>query len=159
MAVDYFLAINGIQGESRDAQHAGEIELQSVSWGESAGAGPAAGGGGGAGKAHTGDLVFSAATGKASPPLMLACASGQHLKSAVLTCRTAGAAPQDFLVVRLGTVLVTSYAVEGTAGAAPLDRVSLGFGRIELEFRPQKDDGSLEAPVTAAWDVAQGRKG
>jgi type VI secretion system secreted protein Hcp len=159
MAVDYFLAIDGIQGESRDAQHAGEIELQSVSWGESAAAGAAAGGGGGAGKAHIGDLVFSAATGKASPPLMLSCASGQHVKSAVLTCRTAGAAPQDFLVVRLGEVLVTSYAVEGTAGTAPVDRVSLGFGRIELEFRSQKDDGSLEAPVIAAWDVAQGRKG
>jgi type VI secretion system secreted protein Hcp len=158
MAVDYFLAIDGIPGDSRDAEHAGEIELQTVSWGESAVAGPAAGRGGAAGKAHIGDLVFSAATSKASPPLMLSCASGEHLKSAVLTCRTAGAAPIDFLVVRLGEVLVTSYAVEGTAGIAPVDRVSVGFGRIELEFRPQKDDGSPEAPIVAAWDVAQGRK-
>jgi hypothetical protein len=101
-AVVYFLKLDGIQGESKDARHAGEIELESFSWGEAnVGAGAAGGGGGGAGKVHVDDLHVVTRTSKASPALFLACASGQHFKQAVLTARRAGKAPQEFLVIRL----------------------------------------------------------
>ena len=33
MAVDYFLKLDGVTGESTDQQHTGEIELASWSWG------------------------------------------------------------------------------------------------------------------------------
>ena len=33
-AVDYFLKIDGIQGESRDDRHKDEIDIESFSWGE-----------------------------------------------------------------------------------------------------------------------------
>ena len=32
--VDYFLKIEGVESESTDAKHKGEIELESFSWGE-----------------------------------------------------------------------------------------------------------------------------
>jgi type VI secretion system secreted protein Hcp len=45
-AVDYFLKIDGIEGESLDEKHKGEIDVLSWSWGESQ-EGPTTGGGGG----------------------------------------------------------------------------------------------------------------
>lgn len=78
MAVDYFLKIDGIEGESRDAKHKSEIELGSFSWGETAATAPGGGGGGGAGKVSMQDFVATMRTSKASPALLLACASGQH---------------------------------------------------------------------------------
>jgi type VI protein secretion system component Hcp len=40
----------------------------------------------------------------------------------------------------------------------PRDQISLGFGRIEVEYRPQKSDGSLGAIVKAGWDVQKNAK-
>ena len=33
MAVDMFLKLDGIEGESKDAKHAGEIDIESFAWG------------------------------------------------------------------------------------------------------------------------------
>src|SRR3981081_2767205 len=81
-AVDYFLKIEGIKGESHNSKHKDEIDVQSFSWGVSQ-TRARAGGGGAAGKVqfqafHSANLVS-----KASPSLFLKCASGQHIKEAV----------------------------------------------------------------------------
>ena len=86
-AVDYFLKIDGIVGESLDAKHTGEMQLESFSWGETQQTATPAGSGAGAGKVQIYDLHFVMRTNKASAQLLLACASGQHLKTAVLTAR------------------------------------------------------------------------
>src|SRR5918995_4005319 len=101
MAVDYFLKIDGIEGESADKAHAKEIELLSFSWGLSQAGAGAHGGGGGAGKAAFQDFVFVARVSKASPKLFLTCASGQHVKSVVLSCRRSGGAQLEFLKIKL----------------------------------------------------------
>jgi type VI secretion system secreted protein Hcp len=159
---DYFLKINGIQGESVDAKHKGEIELESFTWGETNPAGHAGPGGAGAGtgKVSIQDLHFVVRYSKASPALVLACANGKHLKSAVLTARKAGKGQQEYLVYKFTDVLVSSYQTAGSTheGAVPLDEVALGFGKIEIEYRPQKADGSLDAPVTVGWDVLKNAK-
>jgi type VI secretion system secreted protein Hcp len=156
--VDYFLKIDGIAGESQDAKHKGEIDLLSFSWGENQQAAPA-GSGGGAGKVRMQDLHVVMRVSKASPQLLLACASGQHLKSAVLTARKAGGGQQEFLTIKLTDLLVSSYVTGGSADQPfPTDQVSFGFGQIVVEYRPQKPDGSLDAPVHAGWDVKANKK-
>ena len=159
-ATSYFLKIDGVDGESTDARHKGEIELLSFTWGESKVVAASAGGsGGGAGKVQLHDLHFVAHTSKASPQLLMACASGQHLKTAVLTVRHAGKDPLEFLVIKLADVLVTSYAVAGDAAQAqPSDQISLNFAQIAFDYRPQKADGSLDAAVHASWDAKANRK-
>jgi type VI secretion system secreted protein Hcp len=155
-AVDYFLKIDGIEGESTDAKHKGEIELHSFSWGETqagAGAGAGRGAGGGAGKVTMQDLHVATRVSKASPQLMLACATGKHLKVATLVGRKAGKGQQEFLVYKFTDVLVSSYQTGGVQGELPTDQVSFNFARIEVEYRAQKADGSLDAPVKAGWDV------
>jgi type VI secretion system secreted protein Hcp len=158
--VDYFLKIDGIAGESADAGHKGEIDLISFSWGENQQVATAtAGTGGGAGKVRMQDLHVVMRVNKASPQLLLACASGQHLKSAVLTARKAGGQKQEFLVLTLNDLLVSSYVTGGAADQPfPIDQVSLTFGRIVVEYRPQKPDGGLDAAIRAGWDVKAGKK-
>ncbi len=155
MAVDYFLKIDGIPGESKDSHHPDELELESFGWGETQAISHAAGGGVGAGKVEVHDLHFLAQMSKASPKLMLACAAGQHIKQAVLTARKAGGGQQEFLVIKLSDVLVTDYHTGGAAQSdtVPLDEVSFTFAKIEVEYRLQKPDGTLDAPVKAGWDV------
>jgi type VI secretion system secreted protein Hcp len=156
-AVDYFLKIDGIQGESLDAKHKGEIELESFSWGESNAGTTAIGGGGGAGKVNMQDLHVAKKLDKASPLLFLACATGKHLKEAILTARKAGKGQLEFLVFKFRDVLVSSYQT-GAADEEPSEQVSFNFSRIEVEFRPQKPDGSLDTPVKAGWDLKANKK-
>ena len=106
-AVDYFLKIDGIDGESADSKHKGEINLQSWSWSEHQSGAHAAGGGGGAGKVSMADFHFTMHVNKASPKLMLACATGEHIKKATLVCRKAGKEQQEYLKITFDDVLVS----------------------------------------------------
>ena len=152
-AVDYFLKLDGIEGESTDAKHKGELVLESFGWGVSQSGGATRGGGAGAGKAQFQDLVFVQRTSKASPKLFLACATGQHLKSAILTARKAGKAPLEFLTITLADVLVSSFQETGVAGEAPLETVSLAFARIEIAYRAQAATGKPAPALKAGFDL------
>jgi type VI secretion system secreted protein Hcp len=155
--VDYFLKLDGIAGESRDLKHKGEIELESFFWGETNQVIPT-GSGGGAGKVQIEDLHVAMKMNKASPLLLLACATGQHIKEATLTARKALKAQQEFLVVKLTEVLVSSYHTTAGTDSVPMDQVAFNFAQVRVEYRSQKADGSLEAPVKAGWDVKQNKK-
>jgi type VI secretion system secreted protein Hcp len=158
VAVDYFLKIDGIDGESLDAKHKGAIELESFNWGESNPVSPGPAGAGRAGRVQAQDLTVVMRMSKASPLLFLACAEGQHIKDAVLSARRGGKAQKEFLVVTLKSVLVSSYTTSGGGGEAPVDQVSFSFASIEIEYSPQKPNGSLDLPVKAGWDLVTNRK-
>jgi type VI secretion system secreted protein Hcp len=159
MAVDYFLKVDGIAGESADAKHKGEIDVLGFNFGVSNETASTGGGGGGAGKAVFDDLVVLARTSKASPLLWLACASGQHVKSAVLTCRRTAVKTQvEFLKVTLEDVTITSYEADGGDEERPVDQVALNYGKIELAYTPVDSSGKPQPPVTAGWDVAKNAK-
>lgn len=155
MAVDYFLKLDGIEGESTDSKHAKEIDVDSWSWGESQPGSPSSGGGGGAGKVSMQDLYFVARFSKASPKLMLACATGKHIKSARLAARRAGPGQLDYLTFTLLDVLVTSYQTGGSEGSGlvPVDQVSLAFAKIEVEYKAQKPNGTLVVAGQFKYDL------
>jgi type VI secretion system secreted protein Hcp len=151
MAVDYFLQIVGIEGESRDAKHKGWLDVASWSWGESHPEPPVHGGGGGAGKAQFQDFHFVIRVNKASPQLFLACASGKHIKEAKLAARKAGKGQQEYLTWTFSDILVSNFQVSASS-EVPTESVSLNYAKVKLEYRPQKADGSLDAPISAGWD-------
>jgi type VI secretion system secreted protein Hcp len=160
-AGDYFLRIDGVSGESTDSKHKGEIDVESWSWGETQSAGhEGGGGGGGAGKVRMQDFHFVMRFNKASPALILACASGKHLKSALLTCRKAGKGQQEFLTFAFDDVLVSSFQTGGSEATdvVPMDQVSLNFSKIHVEYKAQKPDGSLDSPITVGWDLKKNQK-
>lgn len=153
MAVDVFLNLDGVKGESKDANgHAGEIDVLSFSWGCSNGASFAHGGGGGAGKVSYSDLNIMLNVCKASVVLMEKCATGDHIKKAVLTVRKAGKTQQEFYIITLTDLLVSSYQASASS-EIPTDSVSLAFSKIEFQYKPQKGDGSLEAAVFGKYDI------
>ena len=152
--VDYFLKFDGIKGESTDAKHKDEIDIESWSWGETR-ARPAGSTGGGAGKVAMQDFHFVMKLNKASPALMKACATGQHIKTATLTSRKAGKDQQEYLTFKFHDVLVSSYQTGGSehADVLPMDSVSFNFAKIEVEYKSQKPDGSLGTGVFFKYDL------
>jgi type VI secretion system secreted protein Hcp len=156
-SVDYFLKIAGIDGESTDDRHRGEIDLLSFSWGVANSGSVARAGGAGAGRAEFSDFQLAFATSAASPALFIASATGQHLGSAVLTLRKAGGEQQEYLQITLTDVLISSYQ-QSAGGDHPTEQISLNFGKIEFEYRPQQRDGSLGAPVKAGYDLKANRR-
>lgn len=160
MASDYLLKIDGIKGESTDAKHKDEIEIESFSWGATQPGTFSSGGGGGAGKVSFQDLHLTTRVSVASPNLMIACATGQHIKVATLTVRKAGKEQQEYYIVKLSDNLVSSYQSGGSEGsnALPVDQFSLNFAKIEFEYKSQKPDGTLGAPVKGGWDLKANKK-
>jgi type VI secretion system secreted protein Hcp len=153
-AVDFFLKFDGIKGESTDAKHKDEIDVESWSWGEThAAAGP--GGGGGAGKVAMQDFHFTMRQNTASVGLMRACATGEHIKGATLTGRKAGKDQQEYLTFKFHDVLVSSFQTGGTEDSAlvPTDQVSFNFAKLEVEYKPEKADGSLGSVVEFRYDL------
>src|SRR4051795_11116720 len=143
--VDYFLKFDGSKGESTDAKHKDEIDIESWSWGETNAGAHAGGGGGGAGKVSMQDFHFVMRLNKATPSLMKACATGQHIKLATLTARKAGKDQQEYLTFKFTDVLVSSYQT-GASEETPIDQVSLNFSKIEVDYRQQGADGKLGPP-------------
>jgi type VI secretion system secreted protein Hcp len=153
--VDYFLKIEGVDGESTDDKHKGEIELESWSFGGTNAGSFSSGGGGGTGKVALQDFNFVKKTDKASAKLFTACCTGEHLKKATLVCRKAGKEQQEFLTIVLTSAIVSSYQTGGAAGSdiIPMDQVSLNYAKIEYKYKEQKADGSLGGEVIGGWDV------
>ena len=144
MAYDAFLKIDGIDGESQDKVHKGEIEIDSFSWGVTNTGSISGGGGGGAGKAVAQDFHFTSGLSKASPILMLACATGRHSQSATLTLRKNNV---EFLKIKLTDVLVSSYQTGGSShgdGDAPEDQFSLSFVKIDCLYTVRSTGETVE---------------
>lgn len=156
---DYFLKIDGIDGESTDSKHKNEIDVLEWSWGETQSGKMAAGGGGGAGKVAMQDFNFVMNVNKASPKLLQACACGQHIKSAVLICRKAGSDQQEYLKITLSDLIVSSYQTGGSSRSdiLPIDKISLNYSKIEFEYKEQKADGTLGGPVKGGWNLKENK--
>lgn len=153
---DYFLKIEGIQGESTSDKHKGEIDIESYSWGVAvpvqAGTRP------GAGRALFESLNLSKLIDISSPKLAQAVATGQHFATVVLTGEKSGEQPHTFLEIRLEDALVSSYHTgAAAAGVVPTDQFTLNYARIRYTYTPQAEDGSAGTPVTFCWIVAANR--
>jgi type VI secretion system secreted protein Hcp len=157
--VDYFLKIDGIPGESTDIKHKDEIVLTSFSMGVSNAGSVSSGGGGGEGKASFHDFNFTHKFDKASPLLMLACATGKHIPTATMTARKAGRGGFEFLFIKMNDVLVTSAQTQGGGDDVPSESISLAFAKIEVDYKPQRANGSLGAATSFKWNLLQNRQG
>lgn len=161
MASDIHLKLGDFKGESTDDKHKDEIDVESWSWGASNPGSMARGSGGGTGKVSFSDLTFTHAVDKASPNLWKACSTGEHVKEATLTSAKQGKGPQDFLIIKMNDVLITSVSIAEASGvgSVPMESVGLQFAKVDLEYKPQKADGSLDAGVHFVFDVKANKEG
>ena len=158
-----FLMVKGakhglIKGESQDAQHKGEIEVLSWSWGMQGKA--SLGGGAATGKAAMHDLKITTRVDSASTALMLALRTNEPIQKAVLTLRKAGKAQLEYMKVTIEQGRVMSLTIDGgdnTGTAEVLERVTFSFNKIEVEYVPQGKDGQPQGSTTFAdqWSEQQ----
>ena len=151
-----------IKGESLAEGHKGSdgwIQIESWSFGASQGGTMQFGGGGGAGKVSMQDFHFTMKVNTASPKLFLACATGEHFKKATVNARKAGKTQQTFYTVVFSDCLVSSFQTSGSGSAdvVPMESISLNFSKIEIEYKEQKADGSVGAPVKVGYDLKQNK--
>lgn len=137
--VDYFLKIDGIEGESQDSKHTREIEVLNWSWGECQAMTVSQGGGIGAGKVSMREFQFVMAVNKA-----------------VLTCRKAGKEQQEYLTIKFSDLMVTSYDCTGDPSAPiPTDQISMAFTRFDVDYKEQRADGTLGGAIKGSYDLKQ----
>ncbi len=151
MAIDTHIKFDGVDGESTDAAHKGEVDVLSWSWGVSnAGTGNAGGTGT---RATPGDLHFTHLYDKASPVLAKKCAQGMHFPTVILTTRKSGEGQKDFLNITMKEVFITSVTPSGGGGGDIIESVSMRYGQIDFSYKPQTAAGGLGGEVKFGWNV------
>ena len=160
MALSIFARIGTIKGESQDVRHKDEIDVLSWAWGVSQSGKAGHGAGGGVGKATFHDFNFAHHVDRASPLLMKACATGQHISDATITVRKAGQGQQEYLIITMTDILVSSVSTGVSAeGGSTIEGVVLAFAKVDLEYKPQKPDGSLGGGLHFRYDLRAQKEG
>jgi type VI secretion system secreted protein Hcp len=160
MAVDFFLELEGIKGESQDKTHSGKIDVLAWSFGASNSGSTHIGGGSGSGKANFQDISFTKYIDKSSPVLMLHCANGKHIPKAKLICRKAGEKPLEYLIVEMKDLIVSSVSLGGSGGEDRLtENISLNFGSFKYKYVEQTKAGGEGAKPDMQWDIAANAEG
>ena len=156
MAVDIFIKIGDIKGESQDKTHKDEIEVLNWSWGMSQSGNMHTGTGGGAGKVSIQDLSLTKFVDKATPNLMMHCSSGKHVPKVTLTVRKAGGDAQvEYLIINLEEVLISSLSTGGSGNDDRLiENITLNIAKVTVDYQPQKADGTKEGgPIKYGWNI------
>ena len=160
MAVDMFIKIGDLKGESKDSKHGGEIDVLAWSWGLSNSGDTHTGGGGGAGKVNVQDFSFTKYMDKCTPNLIQYGCSGKHFESAELVVRKAGDTPLEYWKMTFTDVLITSVSTGGSGGEDKLtENVTLNFAKFAVKYQPQAKDGGPDGgEIEASWDIAGNAK-
>jgi type VI secretion system secreted protein Hcp len=164
LALDAFLKVQGIPGESRDDKHKDWIEVLSWTLSETQAArvGGSAGGAG-SGKVDMKDFKVTMRASKASPKLFGACAKGEHIKEVRLEATRSGGNKQKFLEIKLSDVLVSSFLSMGSSGsgdAYPMEEVLFNFGKIEIIYTEMDSKtGNAKGNVQFQWDLKTNKGG
>ena len=147
MAVDIFLKLDGVEGESQDSKHAKEIDILSWSWGMSQSGTTHLGSGGGAGKVNVQDLSITKYVDKATPTLIKFCCNGKHIDKGKLVVRKAGEKPLDFLVIEFQELIVAAVTTGGIGSDDRMtENVTLNFREFHLTYTVQEKTGAPAAP-------------
>ena len=156
MAIDMFMTLGDIKGESQDKTHKEDIEVLAWSWGMSQSGTMHMGTGGGAGKVSVQDLSFTKYSDKASPPIMAACTKGTHIDKALLTVRKAGGDnPLEYYKITLEGVL-DQFVFDGRVRwrRALYRERDTQLQKFHVEYQPQNAKGAKEGGVVEVkWNI------
>ncbi len=164
MAVDLFLKIDSIQGESNKKNHQGEIDIISFDFGAvQHGSFHTGGAGGGSGKAEISDIRIQKEVDKASPLLFKACASGKHIKEAVIYSQKAGdgSTPLTYYKIKLEDIIVSDIHNNGASGGdSIMESVTFNCAKVTFDYQAQNAQGGKDGGiVTAYYDIRQNEAG
>ncbi len=96
---------------------------------------------------------------QSSPDLFRAYCSSHSLatrevfETGVLTLRKAtGGTRQPYLVFNFSDVVVVGYTLQIDSSAFPRETVTFSFAKVKMEYKPQKDDGTLGTAIRSGWN-------
>ncbi len=161
MAVDMFLELDGVKGETADKTFKSKnaMDILAWSWGLSNSGTFHSGTGGGGGKSNFQDISVTKYIDLASPNLMLFCANGKHIAKGAITIRKAGENPLEYLKISLTNILVSSYSTGGSGGEDRLtENVTFNFQQVKVEYAQQAEKGGKSGTNDFGWDIAQNAK-
>lgn len=154
MAVDMFLKIDKIKGESIDNVHKEEIDLISWSWGMTQSGTTHQGTGGGSGKVNVHDLTVTKWLDRSTPLLMKYCSKLTHIPEINLTVRKSGDKPLEYVKIKLKDAVITAVNTGGSSNDDRLtETATINFAKVEFEYSSQKADGSGDAAVPYTWNI------
>jgi type VI secretion system secreted protein Hcp len=157
-SADIFLAVDGIPGDSNDAQHKNQISIESFAFLAKRPSTRTVG------AVRFSGLRLDKVYDVSSPRLLAAATSGRHLKSATVTFST-GSDPSgtNVLTYKLTDVTVSSYEQGGAnPDTKPLgsleEEIGLSPARVQVTEKTFGADGSAGPPVTASWQVPKSKR-
>lgn len=162
MAVDMYLKIETIDGETTDAEmkKVKAIDILAWSWGVSNSGTAHMGGGAGSGKANFQDISCTKYIDSGSHALLLGCATGEHFTKATLTVRKAGKTQQKYVEIIMEEVLIASVSTGGSGGEDRLtENISLNFAKVTFNYYQQDDKGVVSStPKAFTYNIAENTK-
>jgi type VI secretion system secreted protein Hcp len=152
MAVDFFLTLDGIKGESVDDKHKDWIQVLSFSWGASQVTSVAGTGGSGAGKADLANLSIMKFLDKSTTPLFKALTTGTHIKTGSMEAVKSGGNGKPFLKVDFKELFVTSIQLSGSS-EIPTESVSFSYNEIKTEYSTQDEKGVITVAGSVTYNT------
>jgi type VI secretion system secreted protein Hcp len=134
-----FLKVDGVTGEAGDADHKGEIDVTSWSWGMQSPADLATGKA--SGRRRLSELVIVKKVDRSTPTLMDFLKRNHPIPAATLTVRKAGKTPLTYFKIELKNVRVSAVKTESLE-AELMDRVNLGFDKVTVTYVQQDATGA-----------------
>lgn len=159
MPLTGYLKLPDIDGESRRADHEGEIDIIGTNWSMSQPATQQIGSGRVKSRAVIQPITLTKLYDAASPYIALACMQAKPFDEVVITFRKdSGDAHLDYLAITLTNVIITDYKTL----AAPTDEeitelVSLAFEKIKVKYTVQADDHSKGDEHEVEYDLSAGK--
>jgi type VI secretion system secreted protein Hcp len=155
MAVDMFIKIDDLKGDSVDHKHKDAIRVLSWSWGMSQSGSTHVSPGSGSGRVNVQDLSFTKHIDDSTPNLIQFCCSGVHFKEAMLTVRKAGGQDQvEYLKIKLQDIIISAVSTGGSGGDDRItENVTLNFAKFEVTYTPQTKVGGSGASKSAIWNI------
>jgi type VI secretion system secreted protein Hcp len=157
MAIDAYLQLGDIKGESADSTHQGWIECESVNWTirqpKSATASTA--GGHTAERAELSDVTFHKICDLASPLLAQYCAMGKTIPNAKFEFfRADGSGTRvKYYEVELENVLI-GHVAQGVAAGGMNDSIGLKFSKVKWKYTQQKIVGGAGGNTAGGWNLS-----
>jgi type VI secretion system secreted protein Hcp len=161
MAIDVYLQIDGIKGESADDKHRDWIEVSNVHWDvrQPRSATASTAGGHTSERVDMTDILVSKLADLSSPILMQTCAMGKTIPKAKLEFMRADAngQPIKYFEIELENVLIGMVSPSLNAGDIMKENVALKFSKVKWKYTQQKIGGGSSGNTAGGWDLSANR--
>lgn len=155
-ASDIFLRVQtqragAIKGEVATAGHAGDIAVLGWNWGVSANT--AIGATERTARRAYKRLVVTKGVDSASTGLLSALVTNDEVREARLLMRKAGGEALDYFTMTLREARVVAVDLDVAPDGRALEHVAFAFGKIEIEYQPQRASGLAGGACTFSDEV------